>query len=377
MRAGPAAATMQAFLAAWLDELSWTDSLRLGAACRGAREALGADGVAAAAFAVTRPWRRTLPEDSLGLWRRAWGACASASSALGLHGGAWLKTGTVVLANSSIAFDHGPAVTLDSACAREVANRIIRMGTVVPPHPFQRIAILLISGKRADIASSHRQKAALIIVELQVLLLLSPLPLARPVFAAATILHPLPLVELAANPLDVCHTLIADGLDTRLLVPRRPLRPGAPPVVRRPTVLPVTTLSSGMKRLARDGRACDLFDFVDWYRPWPLALQRWREAPPLAEVQDEREIALEGMLTRRSSPASAAASGAPPEPDEDTVPIDPNLQRFLEAEEESIHGTMPDPDDDGSDVEGVGGDDTQRDERYYENLRNFMRFSEA
>ena len=87
----------------------------------------------------------------------------------------------------------------------------------------------------------------------------------------------------------------------------------------------------------------------------------------MAEVQDEREIALEGMLTRRSSRASAAASGAPPEPDEDTVPIDPNLQRFLEAEEESIHGTMPDPDDDGSDVEGVGGDDTQRDERYYEN----------
>ena len=346
MRAGPAAATMQAFLAAWLDELSWTDSLRLGAACRGAREALGADGVAAAAFAVTRPWRRTLPEDSLGLWRRAWGACASASSALGLHGGAWLKTGTVALANSSNALDCGPAVTLDSACAREVANRIIRMGLVVPPHPFQRIAILLISGKRADIASSHRQKAALIIVELQVLLLLSPLPLARPVFAAATILHPLPLVELAANPLDVCHTLIADGLDTRLLVPRRPLRPGPPPVVRRATVLPVTTLSSGMKRLARDGRACDLFDFVDWYRPWPLALQRWREAPPLAEVQDEREIALEGMLTRRSSRASAAASGAPPEPDEDTVPIDPNLlqQVFLEAEE-SIHAA-------GSEVEG-------------------------
>ena len=96
----------------------------------------------------------------------------------------------------------------------------------------------------------------------------------------------------------------------------------------------------------------------------------------MAGVQDEREIALEGMLTRRSSRASAAASGAPPEPDEDIVPLNPNLQRFLEAEE-SIHGMMPDPDDDGSDVEGVGGDDTQRDERYYENLRNSMRFSEA
>ena len=55
------------------------------------------------------------------------------------------------------------------------------------------------------------------------------------------------------------------------------------------------------QRVARDGRACDLFDFVDWYRPEALALQRWREAPPLAEVQDEREIALEGMLTRCSS----------------------------------------------------------------------------
>ena len=376
MRAGPAAATMQAFLAAWLDELSWTDSLRLGAACRRFREALGADGVAAAAFAVTRPWRRTLPEGSLGLWRRAWGACASASSALGLRGGAWLKTGTVVLANYSNALDCGPAVTLDSASARKVANRIISM--VVPPHPFQRIAILLISGKRADIASCHRQRAALIIVELQVLLLLSsPLPLARPVFAAAIVLHPLPLVELVANPLDVCHTLIADGLDTLLLVPRRPLRSAPAPLVRA-TVLPVTTLSSGMKRVARDGRrAGDLFDFADWYRPEALALQRWREAPPLAEVQDEREIALEGMLTRRSSRASAAASGAPPEPDQDTVPLNPNLQRFLEAGE-SIHGTMPDPDDDdGSDVEGVGGDDTQRDERYYENLRNSMRFSEA
>ena len=295
MRAGPAAATMQAFLAAWLDELSWTDSLRLGAACRGAREALGADGVAAAAFAVTRPWRRTLPEDSLGLWRRAWGACASASSALGLHGGAWLKTGTVALANSSNALDCGPAVTLDSACAREVANRIIRMGLVVPPHPFQRIAaILFISGKRAVIDSEEPlADAAVIVVELQVLLLLSPLPLARPVFAAAIAQAP-QLVELAANPVDVCDTLIADGLDTRLLlVLRGPLRPR-----ELATVLRATTLSSGMKRVARDGQAWDLFDFVDWYRPWPLALQRWREAPPLAEVQDEREIALEGMLTR-------------------------------------------------------------------------------
>ena len=48
---------MQAFLREWLDELSAMDSLRFGATCREARETLGADGVAAAAFAVTRPWR--------------------------------------------------------------------------------------------------------------------------------------------------------------------------------------------------------------------------------------------------------------------------------------------------------------------------------
>ena len=81
---------MQAFLAAWLDELSAMDALRLCAASRSAREALGADGVAAAAFAATRPWRahcglRPLA-GSLRLWRRAWGACSNASSALGLPG---------------------------------------------------------------------------------------------------------------------------------------------------------------------------------------------------------------------------------------------------------------------------------------------------
>eukprot|EP00959_Pyramimonas_sp_CCMP1952_P158525 3315684-Pyramimonas_sp.AAC.1 len=57
-------------------------------------------------------------------------------------------------------------------------------------------------------------------------------------------------------------------------------------------------LSSGMKRVARDGEARDLFEFAVWYDSVSLATRRWREAPPVAEVQDEREIALEGMLTR-------------------------------------------------------------------------------
>ena len=122
MRAVPAA-TMQKFLDAWLDELPATDALRLGAACRRAREALGAGGVAAAAFAVTRPWRAE-PESSLRLWRTAWEACASASSDLGLPGGAWLKTGTVILtdgprANSSVADNRA----------------IIQVAYAIPPTP--------------------------------------------------------------------------------------------------------------------------------------------------------------------------------------------------------------------------------------------------
>ena len=45
-----------------------------------------------------------------------------------------------------------------------------------------------------------------------------------------------------------------------------------------------------------------------WY-DGALGLRRWLEAPPVAEVQDEREIALARMLTR-SPPPPAAASGA-------------------------------------------------------------------
>ena len=72
-------------------------------------------------------------------------------------------------------------------------------------------------------------------------------------------------------------------------------------------------MSSRMKREARDGKAYDLFDFAaarsreieEWYLGYPSSQsfeeeswRRWREAPPLAEVQGEREIALEGLLTR-------------------------------------------------------------------------------
>ena len=358
VRAVPAA-TMQAFLDAWLDELPVPDALRLGAACRRAREALGAGGVAAAAFAVTRPWRAE-PEASLRLWRRAWEACASASSALGLRGGAWLKTGTVLLLSNA-------AVTLDLECARELAHHVMRNGLVQTSLPL--IAILLISGKRAVIHSEERNADAGIavndwryvsveddddddddadiIVELQMLLLLlSPLPLARPVFAAAIALTPdvddevagwrgwlaaiaagvagwrgwLRLLHLAENPLDVCDTVIADGLDTCLLVPQfwviadgldsAPLyRWGGQIIWAHEFWLSAKTLSSGMRRVAQDGRAYDLFDFAEWYRPPHVALERWREALPLAEVQDEREIALAGMLTR-SAPPPAAASGA-------------------------------------------------------------------
>ena len=74
-----------------------------------------------------------------------------------------------------------------------------------------------------------------------------------------------------------------------------------------------------MKRRARDGEAYDLFDFAVWYDAWhydgSLSNRRWREAPPLAEVQDEREIALERMLTR----SSALARDADDEEDADAV----------------------------------------------------------
>ena len=172
---------MQAFLAAWLDQLSWTDSLRLGAACSSAREALGADGVAAAAFALTRPWRAK-PEASLRLWRRAWEACSNASCALGLRGGAWLKTATVIPQNSPNA-----AVTLDSGSARVVAEDAIRMpsfSSCLAGLDRKLFAILLMSGQDAVIPDGTGR--AVIAVELQMLLLLEDCQ-----FAVATLSSPM------------------------------------------------------------------------------------------------------------------------------------------------------------------------------------------
>ena len=107
------------------------------------------------------------------------------------------------------------------------------------------------------------------------------------------------------NPLDVCDTVIADGFDSCLLVPGKKAWPhdthDPHDTIRGPhhTIsVPLKMLSSGVKRVAPDGEAYDFFDFELWYDDGALATRRWREAPPLAEVQDERENALEGMLTR-------------------------------------------------------------------------------
>ena len=63
--------------------------------------------------------------------------------------------------------------------------------------------------------------------------------------------------------------------------------------------------------MARDEHACDLFDFTVWY-DGALGLRRWLEAPPVAEVQDEREIALAGMLMTRSAPRGFKAPPSSP-----------------------------------------------------------------
>ena len=110
--------------------------------------------------------------------------------------------------------------------------------------------------------------------------------------------------QLTANPLAVCDTVIADGSDARLLVPlhETPIESHQPDGTIRCAPgcsLPLDLFVSDTVRVARDGGAYDLFDFDVWYGGGSLARERWREAPPVAEVQeDEREIALDGMLTR-------------------------------------------------------------------------------
>ena len=179
------------------------------------------------------------------------------------------------------------------------------------------IAILLMSGRDAtfcDFLGFERPggRLDLCVVELQMLVLFEGSQFGAVIAGD-------PSVQLTANPLAVCDTVIADGFDAWLLVPEK-ARPFERIKLRGPTVtLDLERMSSGMKRRARDGEAYDLFDFAVWYDAWhydgSLSNRRWREAPPLAEVQDEREIALERMLTR----SSALARDADDEEDADAV----------------------------------------------------------
>ena len=328
---------MDAFIAAWLDELSAMDALRLCAARRSAREALGADGVAAAAFAVTRPWRANPAGSSLRLWRRAWAACSSASSALGLRGGAWLKTATVIPA---LPVNQDPretdvGLTSDVASARALGEdgiRMLRRGLGTSSLAGKVIAILLISAKDATFKAVFLDDATCE-AELEMLVLFANNSERNPCWFGAVIPHGnphAPDVELTANPLDCCDTVVADGIDKHLLVVQKkacrgcrllasrcfPCRGGlvrqrcpqwCPQ--RQRVCLCLQRLSSDMKRQAQDGEAYDLFEFKLWYDGgitslWfdggitSLANRRWREAPPLAEVPSVLEIALVGMLTR-------------------------------------------------------------------------------
>ena len=104
-------------------------------------------------------------------------------------------------------------------------------------------------------------------------------------------------VQLTANLLAVCDTVIADGFDTWLLAPEK-----AQPFERvqlrgRTAALDLEWISSGTKRVARDGEAYDLFEFTAWYSDGPAARRFWQEAPPEAEHHSRREIAAGGMLS--------------------------------------------------------------------------------
>ena len=212
-----------------------------------------------------------------------------------MRGGAWLKTGTVIPANYSSVRPTKDAVTLDFASARSLAEYGMGIWSPSPSLAREVIAVLLISGKDALFLTGKRATCHM---ELHMLVLLEDSQFGAKIVAPWSTGH----LQLTPNPLDVCDRVIADGFDSSLLVPGKKARPlgwcrkSYDP--HHTISVPLKMLSSGMKRVAPDGEAYDFFDFELWYDDGALATRRWREAPPLAEVQDERENALEGMLTR-------------------------------------------------------------------------------
>ena len=213
-----------------------------------------------------------------------------------MRGGAWLKTGTVMIpAKYSSVRPTDVAVTLDFASARSLAEYGMEIWSL-PSTSLARkvIAVLLISGKDAIFLTGKRATCHM---ELHMLVLLEDSQFGAKIVAPWSTGH----LQLTPNPLDVCDRVIADGFDSCLLVPEKKARPLGWCRSRGPyhTIsVPLKMLSSVLKRVAPDGEAYDFFDFELWYDDGALATRRWREAPPLAEVQDERENALEGMLTR-------------------------------------------------------------------------------
>ena len=277
---------MEAFLAAWLDELSAMDALRFCAACRSAREALGANGVAAAAFAVTRPWRANRA-GSLRLWRGAWEACSIVSSAFQMRGGAWLEAATAIPRYPEVEWVPDVAVPLDFASGRRLAEYSLGMWNFEYGAFLHEVvcAVLLISYKDATYNPVNDVWEG----ELQMLVLLEN-SLFGVAFASSWSTG---LLQVTPDPLGACARVIADGFDNYFLaVPERK------PIRCHRISLRNDRLSSGMKRLARDGEAYDLFEFAVRCDGGGRAREFWREAPPLDELHSRREIALEEMLTR-------------------------------------------------------------------------------
>eukprot|EP00959_Pyramimonas_sp_CCMP1952_P198672 4155529-Pyramimonas_sp.AAC.1 len=72
-------------------------------------------------------------------------------------------------------------------------------------------------------------------------------------------------LQLTPNPRDACDTVLADGFDIRLLVPQTEKRgPSLSKLFgpRHGNWISLEALSSGMRRVARDGEAYDLFEFA-------------------------------------------------------------------------------------------------------------------